>query len=402
MDKERKNQVKFKEFLKGKGAIASIFMGVFYAVAMLLIFLPGYTSIPGNMDELKIALINDDTGEAGSQIADELGESLPFKTIKTDITNKAALNELEKNELALVIHIPENFSENAQSGKGTNIDFTVNEASATMVSSAMASVVAEINNQLSANFSQQTAQGILMNFNLPEEQAAEMAVQIENSYSGNYVIMNDVPDGMHNNMLPMFLTMACYVGAMIAALQLVGALKLNRGKATKTRLFVYVQLTALIIAVLSAIAALTIAFSVSDIDTSIFLPVAGQQILMYMAAFNVCAITVFLLGEAGMILNIPILLMQTLANGATIPREMMYIPYEVFSYITPMYYSVQSYLAIMFGSISPAPYLWGLVAVLLGAMIINILIVWIFHKPLPVDEKVTETAFVEKASEITV
>lgn len=393
--------MKFKEFLKGRGAIASIFMGVFYAVAMLVIFLSGYTAIPGNMDDLKIALINDDAGKAGSQIADQLGESLPFKTIETDISNKAALKELEKNDLALVIHIPENFSENAQSGKGTNIDFTVNEASATMVSSSMASVVKEINAQLSANFSQQTAQGILMNFNLPEEQASEMAAQIENSYTGNYVIMNDVPDGMHNSMLPMFLTMACYVGAMIAAMQLVGSFRENRGKASKTKLFIYVQLTALIVAVLSATAALIVAFSIADIETSILLPVAGQQILMYMAAFNVCAIMVFLVGEGGMVLNIPILLMQTLANGATMPRDMMYAPYEVFSYITPMYHSVQSYLAIMFGSTSPAPFLMGLAAVFLGALIINMAIVWLVHKPLPVEEKAAEKASVTKTTEIT-
>ena len=391
--------MKFKQFIKSKGAIASIFMGIFYAVAMLGIFLPGYTALPGNMDELKIALVNDDKGEAGAQIATQLQESLPFKEIDTDLTNKKALKELEKNEYALVIHIPENFSEDAQSGKGTNIDFTVNEASATMVSSAMSSVVTEINKQLSTSFSQQTAQGILMQFNVPEEQAKELATQIENSYTGNYVVMNDVPDGMHNNMLPMFITMASYVGAMIAAMQLVGSFKANRGKASKTRLFIYVQLTALIIAILSMVATLIISFSITAIDLDILLPVAGQQILVYMAAFNLCAIPIFLVGEGGMILNIPILLMQTLANGATMPRDMMYAPYEWMSYISPMYYSVQAYLSTMFGSISPTPYILGLAAVCLGAMLINALIAAFLHKPLPVDE--VEIVKSTQSSEIT-
>ena len=391
--------MKFKQFIKSKGAIASIFMGIFYAVAMLGIFLPGYTALPGNMDELKIALVNDDKGEAGAQIATQLQESLPFKEIDTDLTNKKALKELEKNEYALVIHIPENFSEDAQSGKGTNIDFTVNEASATMVSSAMSSVVTEINKQLSTSFSQQTAQGILMQFNVPEEQAKELATQIENSYTGNYVVMNDVPNGMHNNMLPMFITMASYVGAMIAAMQLVGSFKANRGKASKTRLFIYVQLTALIIAILSMVATLIISFSITDIDLDILLPVAGQQILVYMAAFNLCAIPIFLVGEGGMVLNIPILLMQTLANGATMPRDMMYAPYEWMSYISPMYYSVQAYLSTMFGSISPTPYILGLAAVCLGAMLINALIAAFLHKPLPVDE--VEIVKSTQSSEIT-
>lgn len=376
--------MKFKQFLGLQGVKASIFMGIFYAVAMLLIFLTGYSSLPGNMDELKVAIVNDDVGEAGTQIADQLKESLPFK-INTDLTNEKALDKLEDNKYALVIHIPENFSENAQKGESAQIDFSVNEASATMVSSAMKSVVDEINNQLSASFSTQTAKGVLLNFNLPEDQADKIAAQIENSYVGNYIIVNDVPDGMHNNMLPMFLTMACYVGAMIAAMQLVGAFKQSRGKASKAKLFTYVQGSALVIAVVSTIFALLVAYLIADIDSGILFKLAGQQILLYMAAFNVCAIFTFLIGEAGMILNIPVLLSQTIANGATMPREMMYGYFDFISHISPMYYSVQSYYAVMFGSTEQAPFLWGLAAVAVGAMIINILIVTFVNKKVPVE-----------------
>ena len=373
--------MKYSKFIKTKGAIASIFMGIFYAIAMLGIFLPGYTALPGNMDELKIAIINEDAGQAGTQIATQLTESLPFKTINTELNYEDAIKDLEKNKLALVIHIPEDFTALAQSGEGTRIAFSVNEASATMVSSAMSSIVNEINNQLSANFSMQTAQGILMQLNVPEAQAQEMAAKIENSYTGEYVIINDVPTGMHNNMLPMFITMAGYVGAMIAAMQLVGLFREHRGTTSKVRLFFYVQVTALLIAVLSMIVAVGISFAIVDVDLDVLLPVAAQQILMYMAAFNLCAIPIFLLGEGGMVLNIPILLMQTIANGMTMPRDMMYAPYEWMSYISPMYYSVQSYLATMFGSTSPAPYLWGLAAVFAGFMLINIVIAAMMRKP---------------------
>lgn len=394
--------MKFTQFLKSKGAIGSMFMAVFYAVAMLGIFIPGYSAIPGNMDDLKVAIVNDDAGQYGAQIASQFTESLPFKTIKTDLSNEKALDQLEHNKMALVIHIPEEFSANVQSGKvSSSIDFTVNEASATMVSSSMSAVVTQINNQLSANFSEQTAQGILKNFNVPEEQAAALAAQIENSYVGNYVIMNDVPAGMHNNMLPMFLTMAAYTGAMIASLQLVGSFVENRGKASKTKLFIFVQLTALIIAAVATVFAMAIAFSVANIDISILLPVAAQQILMFMAAFNVCAMMVFLAGQGGMVLNIPILLMQTLANGATMPREMMYTPFDWFGRITPMYYSVQAYLAQMFGSISPAPFLWGLAAVFAGAMLINIVIVRFVHKPVPVTKEAVQTINVKNTAEVT-
>ena len=372
----------FKKFMKLQGFGASVFMGVFYAVAMLLIFLIGYTALPGNMDELKIAIVNDDAGESGAQIASQLGESLPFE-IQSNLSNEKAMDKLEDNKLALVIHIPESFTENAQKGESAQIDFTVNEASATMVSSSMNSIVTEINNQLSASFSTQTAQGILMSMNVPEEQAAQMAQQIDQAYVGNYVITNDVPDGMHNNMLPMFLTMACYVGAMIAAMQLVQAYKQSRGQASRFKLFGYVQISALIIAVVSSIFAVGIAFLIADLDSGILFKVFGQQVLLYMVAFNFCSIFTFLIGEAGMILNIPVLLTQTISNGATMPRDMMYGYFDVASYITPMYHSVQSYFAVMFGSTEQSPFLWGLVLVGLGAVLINFLIVTFLHKKEP-------------------
>ncbi len=378
--------MKFKEFLKTKGAKGSIFMGILYAVCMLGIFLPGYTAIPGNMDQLPIAIINDDKGEYGAQIADSLTEQLPFEDIQTDISNKEAIKDLEKNELALVVHIPETFSADLQKGDvSSSIDFSINEAGATAVSSSMQQIVMQINAQLSAQFSQQTAQGILMNLHVPKEQAAELAAQIENSYVGNIVTLNDVPDGMHNNMLPMFLTMAIYVGAMIGAMQLVGAFKASRGKATKTRLFIYMQLTAIIIGMLAGLVSTAMSFAINDLSgADSFFQIWGQQILNYWACFNFTAVFVLLVGEAGMILNIPVLLIQTIANGATINRDMMYLPYKWMSHISPMYYSVQAYFNSIFGSVSAAPFVLGLTTVGFVAMVINVLIVWVLHKPLPV------------------
>ncbi|WOD65808.1 ABC transporter permease (plasmid) [Niallia taxi] len=393
--------MKFKQFLKTRGAIAAIFMGIFYAIAMLGIFLPGYSAIPGNVDKFPIAFVNDDKGEYGAQIASQLEENLPFKNIQTDLSNSQALKDLDKNDLALVVHIPETFSADMQKGEvSSSIDFTINEAGATTVSSTMNSVVTQINNQLSTQFSQQTAQGVLMNFNVPEDQAAELAKKIETAYTGNVVSINEIPDGMNNNMLPMFLTMAGYVGAMIGAMQLVAAFKASRGKASKTKLFLYVQSTALLIAVTSSLIALGITYLVNQPSGELFFGILGQQILNYLVSFNFTAILLFLVGEGGMILNLPILLFQTLANGATIPRDMMYLPYEWMSHISPMYYSVQAYFANMYGGISPSPYIWSMVAIGAAAMLINIVIVTFVHKHVPVEDQEAEVN-VKNGAEIT-
>ncbi|MDN7227998.1 hypothetical protein QWY15_11880 [Planococcus sp. N064] len=394
--------MKFTQFLKTKGAIASIFMGIFYAVAMLGIFIPGYSAIPNNIDQMPIAMVNDDAGEYGTIISEQLTEKLPFKEIETGLTNKQATEQLEKNMLALVIHIPETFSADMQNGEtSSSIDFTTNGASSTVVSSTMTSIVNQINTQLSNQLSTQTAQGVLMNLNIPEAQATEMAEMIETAYVGNMVTINEVPAGMHNNMLPMFLTMAGYTGAMIGAMQLVAAFRESRSKASKTRLFLYVQLTALLIAVVSSVIGVSVAYLVSSHGAEMFAGLAAQQVLNYMVCFNFTAITIFLLGEGGMVLNLPILLIQTLANGATMPREMMYLPYEWMSYISPMYYSVQAYMANLYGSVSAEPFQVMMATIGAAALIINILIVALFHKPVPIVETEAQAETVPASAEIT-
>lgn len=392
MGKGNTTKMKFKEFIKGQSVKGANFMAIFYAVAMLGIFLAGYSSLPGNVDRLQVAIVNEDNGDYGQQIEKSLSKELPFKEISTDLTNKEAMKDLNDNDIAMVIRIPETFSKDLASGKTTsNIDFVVNEATSSAVPSTMTSVADKINQQLSTQFSTQTAQGMLMNLEIPEKQAAEMAKAIEETYAGNVKVINDVPDGMQNNMLPMFLTMALYVGAMIGAMMLVGNFKLNRGRATKTRLFTYMQVSAGLIGVIAGLVSTVISFLIVDLNgTGLFFEIWGQQVLNYWVFFNFTAIFIFLLGETGMIVNIPILLFQTIANGATIPYDMMYAPFQWGSWITPMYSSVQAFFANIFGNTAVAPYIFSLAGLGIAAMVINILIAWLLHKPLKVEEPATK------------
>ncbi|PTF09687.1 hypothetical protein BUY41_00880 [Staphylococcus cohnii] len=373
--------MKFSDFLKSKGAIGAIFMGIFYGLVMLAIFLPVYKAMPGNIDKLPIAIVNDDNGDYGNQISKQLNNSLPFDHIKKDISNSKANNQLEHNELNLVIHIPRDFSSNLKSEKGTpGLDFKVNDASPTMISQSMDSIGSEINSQLSKQFSNQTTEGVLKQAKIPDEQMDGLIKQINASYSGNINHINKMPSSMNFKMLPMFLTLAGYVGAMIGAMQLVSAFKENRHRASKTKLFIYVQLTALIIGIASSVISLGIAYLVNDLEADKFLSIFGQLVLNYWVSFNFTAIVVFLIGQAGMILNIPILLIQTIANGATMSRDMMPTVYNWMSHISPMYYSVQGHFANIFGSIPQTPYILSMAAVGVVAMFVNIVIVTFLYK----------------------
>lgn len=376
--------MKFIEFLKTRGAIGAIFMGIFYQIAMLGSFMPGYSAMPANIDQLPVAIVNEDTGKIGATIAAQLGEKLPFEDIKMDLTNKQALKKLDKNDVKLVVHIPKSFSENVESGKGaSSIDFTINEAGPTIVTSTMNSVVTEIESTLNEQFSAQYAKGLLMNLNVPEEQAEEMASAMQHQFSANTVKINEIPAGMHNGMAPMFLTMAAYVGAMIGAMQLGAAFNESKGKAGKWRLFGYMQLAALLIAVVAPAVGLGITYAVQGHGLETFFTLWGHHALGYYACWQFTSIFILLIGEGGMILNMPILLMQTIANGAAITREMMYAPYQWLSYISPMYYSIQADFAIMYGGGDPLHAHVMMLMVGAAALLINIMIVAVCHKELP-------------------
>ncbi|WP_326029648.1 ABC transporter permease [Staphylococcus saprophyticus] len=351
-------------------------MGIFYALVMLAIFLPGYKAMPGNIDKLPIAIINDDKGSYGDQISKQLNKSLPFDNINKNITYIEANKKLMHNKLNLIIHIPKDFSKNLSSKKDTpGLNFKINDAFPTMISQSMDSIGKEINNQLSNQFSNQTANAGLKQIKIPEKQVHGLINQINNSYSGDISHVNQMSLNMNYKMLLMFLTLAVYIGAMIGAMQLVSAFKENRHKTINIRLFVYFQLTAIIIGLAASLIALGITYLVNDLDISNFFSIFAQSTLNYWVSFNFTAIIVFLIGPTGMIVNIPILLIQTISNGATMSRDMMPTLYNWMSYISPMYYSVQGHFANIFGNILQMPYIFSMIAIGLVSMLINIAII---------------------------
>lgn len=351
-------------------------MGVFYAL-----FLPGYKAMPGNINKLPIAIINDDNGNYGDQISKQLNKSLPFNNINKNITYVEANNKLMHNKLNLIIHIPKDFSKNLISKKDTpGLNFKINDASPTMISQSMDSIGKEINTQLSNQFSNQTTNSGLKQMKIPEKQVHGLINQINNSYSGDISHINQMSPNMNYKMLPMFLTSAVYIGSMIGAMQLVSAFKENRHKTSNIKIFVYVQLTAVMIGLAASLIALGITYLVNDLDISNFFSIFAQTMSNYWVSFNFTAIIIFLIGSTGMIVNIPILLIQTISNGATMSRDMMPALYNWMSYISPMYYSVQGHFANIFGNISQMTYIFSMIAIGLISTLINIFIVTLASK----------------------
>ncbi|MFS0782742.1 YhgE/Pip domain-containing protein [Bacillus sp. 1P06AnD] len=372
--------MKFSAFLKNKMVIAAIFMAVFYQIIMMGSFMPGYSAIPKNIDDLHIAIVNDDP-QYGKQISKQLKDSLPFKEIESNKTLKQSKKMLDDRDIELLIHIPKDFSANLQGGKvQPKMDFYINQATPAMVSSTMQSIVKEIDANMSTQFSTNKAKGILAQLNVPEKQADAMAKSIENSFDANVVTINKVPDGMHNQMAPFFLTMVSYVGAMIAALTLTGAFNGLKNIMGKWRTYAYTQIVGILMSVIAPLIGIGILYIMHGYGSETFFELWVHHALQLFVSLQFTLVFSLLLGQAGMILNLPFLLVQTIAAGAVMTRDMMYGFFKAISYISPMYYSVQADFTLLFGGGQLATYVWHLALIGLVCLALNTLIVAFRHK----------------------
>ena len=202
---------------------------------------------------------------------------------------------------------------------------------------------------------------------------------LENSYKGNIIKHNDISNAMNQSMLPMFLTLSSYVGAMIGAIQMVGMIRNLTYQISKRRVFAYIQCAVAIAAVASALVSAFIVYFTNGLGASALTTIVGHQILNYIVFFNFCAFFIFLFGANGMLINLPLLLAQTIAGGATMTRALMNPPFEWLSYVSPMYYSNQGLFADIFGNISSLPF----IGIELGIGVVVLLLNYGLYKYLP-------------------
>lgn len=359
-----------KQFFKNKAVISGIFMMVFYQILMISIFMWGYSSVPKNMSDLSVAIVNEDE-KSGTQLVSQLKENLPFKQV-TDVTLEDAQEELENRNLHLLIHIPQDFTTKMTAeSEQAKLDFYINQSNAQTITSGMQSVINQISDQFATQTQTQSFIQILQNYQMTEEQAKQTVHSIMNKVVPNIVSTNTLPQGMHNQMAPMFLSMASYVGAMIFSMMSVGALNQLKGKLGKAKSFMYLQGVNIMLSLIVPLIGVSIYHTVQGYGTEAYFKIWMIHALEMFTAIEFTSLFFFIAGQAGMLLNLPLVLIQSIACGAAIPQEMMPGFFKFMSYISPMYYSVHLDYNVLFGGGNTAHYVIGLAFIASAAFVIN-------------------------------
>ncbi|MBB6634325.1 YhgE/Pip domain-containing protein [Cohnella thailandensis] len=361
--------------LKQKMVIGGIFMAVFYQIVFITIYMSGYGAMTDNLNKLSVAIVNEDE-QYGKEIADSLAAQLPFKLI-TDANLANAQEELDNRDLHMIVHIPENFTEKLQAeGEQAPLDFFINQSNPAMVSSSMQQVATQLTATLNQQFAAQNAEKLFAAHNMPEEQAKALAAGIAAKLAAEVDLTNPIPAGMQNQVAPMFLSMVSVVGAMIFAMLGTGAAKSLVPTLGKWRAFGAFHGVSAIVSVFAPVVGLSIAFGFHGYGFETFFKMWGLHALEMFAAIEFMGIFFFLLGQAGMLVSLFFILVQSITSGVMMPQAVMPDFYRFLSYISVMFYSAQTDMSLMFGGGKAGEHILGLIIIAAAAILINAIIYW--------------------------
>ena len=364
---------KFITFFKQKTTIISLIVGVVYSAIMMGIFLPSYSAMPNNLDELPVAIVNEDK-EQGVEITKQLQEKLPF-TIDENLNLKEAEEALDNREIYLVIHIPKDFTANlSNEGVQAQMNFKINAGNPSLISSAMESVVNEIVATFDSQIESNMLKGVLMNLQVPEEQVTELAALVGDKFNANIEITNEPILGMHNQMGPMMLVIACNVAAMITSMMLVQSLNSMRSVIGKWKSYIAMHLAMIITAIITPLAGLGIFFGLESYGTETFMTIWGTNALLIIAALEIFLIFTMIFGQGGMLFNLIFLLSQVISGTGVLPNEINYPIIQFISKFSPAYYAIQANMTTIFGGGQFTPYILGLIYCFLGGLFMTFLI----------------------------
>jgi len=336
-----------RAFLKRPTTIVGIITALMFQIIFSVVWMTGYDGVTDRIDKLRVGIVNAD-GEASSAIAGNLQKSVPFQATVYE-NEQAASEALNDKDLQMVIVIPQGFMANVQApDKQASLQFTINEANASMIKSVMQSAAERISGEVNKQAMAGGTQALLTSLNMPAEQAQAAAASLSDKIQSDIVSVNKV-DGMNNQMVPMMLVLASYVGAMIMGMNVEQSSMFLSGQLGRWRRFgARIAINAAAALFVSGVGVILLAALGGQAEHG-FLLLWAYQILTVLVFMFVSQMFLFIFGMAGMLFNILTLSLQLVTSGAMLPRELLPSFYMHLGDVFPATYAVQGMMDILYG-----------------------------------------------------
>lgn len=350
--------------------IIGIVTALLFQFVFTVIWMTGYNGMSDRTDTFVIGIVNEDP-LTGSTIAAQLKEQLPVQVREMDNPAEAA-RQLENRSLQMVMRIPPDFSAAAASPDGAApLQFTINESNPSMVKSMMSALAEQITASVNKQVIHTGARQMLIQMQQPEEQAEMTAGFLSERVTADISYINPV-QGVHNQMVPLMIVLASYVGAMIMGMNLelsnMAAAAAGIGKWQRFGARMMFNMAA---AVVISLVGVSLLFALGGQSASSFLALWGFEALVVLTFILVSQLFLLLFGMAGMALNIMMLAAQLVTSGAIMPRELLPEFYGLISQSFPATYAVEGAMNLLFGGPSAGPAILNLTVILTAALVLG-------------------------------
>ncbi|CAM4064014.1 YhgE/Pip domain-containing protein [Saccharibacillus endophyticus] len=337
----------FKAFLKLPTTKVGIITAVLFQLIFTVVWMTGYQGMNDRVDRLNVAIVNEDQAMGGA-IVENLQSNLPVG-VKTGMTLAEAQDMLQERQVQMIVQIPSDFASKAQSQEAASIHYFVNESNPVMIKNMMTSIADGITSSVNKQAVTNGMAGILSSqAKLPQE-AAQTAASVMSERVVSDVQSVNVVQGMNNQMVPMMMVLASYVGAMIMGQNFqVSSKALGARFGRWQRMAVRLIVTAASSVVVSLVGTSLVAAFGGQMAHG-FLALWGFQALFLLTFMFVAQMFLFLFDMAGMLFNILVLSVQLVSSGAMMPRELLPEFYQSIGSIFPATYAVEGLMNTLFG-----------------------------------------------------
>ncbi|WP_322906926.1 YhgE/Pip domain-containing protein [Paenibacillus sp. SGZ-1009] len=348
----------------GVGIATAILFQLIFAV----VWMTGYHGITDRLDHLSVAIVNEDQ-TFGEQIVQGLNGKLPVH-VETGLTMEQAQQQLQDRHIQMIVQIPTDFGKMVTSANPAQLHYLVNESNPVMIKNMMTSIADRITANVNRAAIQSGLQGVLgANGQASAQQAQGMAAALSQRVVSNIESVNPV-QGMNNQMVPMMMILASYVGAMIMGQNFeISSRALASRFGRWPRMTVRLLVTTAAAVIVSLVGTSLVALLGGQLGHGFF-ALWGFQALFLLTFMFVAQMFLFVLGMPGMLFNILILSVQLVSSGAMMPRELLPAFYQWLGHLFPATYAVQGLMNILFGGSGTGMDCVALVLILLVALII--------------------------------
>lgn len=359
-----------RAYLKKPATIIGIVTAMMFQIIFSLVWMSGYQGVNENVKQLKIAVVNEDQG-VGKRVEEQLVSSLPFRMISEPSLSRAQ-EKLNNREVQMVLHLPADFSRQLQAqGQKGRIDYYINESNPALIKSIMQGVANGVTATVGKEAAAMGMQAMLVQANMPAAQAQSMAQGISDKVQSNIESVNPV-QGMHNQMVPMMMVLASYVGAMIMGMNIQQATAMLGPSFSRWRKFGARVIINVVSAVFIALIGSSLVVAMGGQTAAGFVSLWLFQSLFLMAFMFFSQMFLIVFGMAGMLFNIAMLSIQLVSSGAMVPRELLGSFYHTFSEFLPATYAVDGGMNVLFGGPSVSADAGALVAIMLSCLVVGL------------------------------